>query len=105
MTDVTTEEMIGAMTDVETTGGVHIPATDETASLRLLPEIPPKRQSRPLQSKMKSSKQRGRSLKHGKKREKPRKLWMRPRSKLWHLLESLLVSMSFFSAEYCDFIT
>jgi len=104
MTDVTTEEMIGAMTDVETTGGVHIPATDETANLRL-PEIPPKRQSRPLQSKMKSSRQRGRNLKHGKKREKPRKLWMRPRPKLWHLLESPLVSMSFSAAEYCDFIT
>jgi len=84
MTDVTTEEMIGAMTDVETIGSVHTPATDETANLLRLPEILPKRQSRPLQSKMKSSRQRGRNSKHGKKREKPRKLWMRPRPKLWH---------------------
>jgi hypothetical protein len=58
MTDVMTEETIGAMIDVETIGGVHVRVTDETVNLRPL-KIPQKRQSRLLQSKMKSSRQRG----------------------------------------------
>lgn len=72
MTVVMTEEMIGAMIDVEMIGDVHVLVTDETANLRP-PEIPPKRHSQPPQSKMKSSRQRGQNWKHGKKRERLRK--------------------------------
>jgi hypothetical protein len=106
MTDAMTEEMIGAMIDVEMIGGVHVPATDETANPHP-PEIPPKRQSRLPLSKMKSSRQRGQNWKHGRKRGKPRKPWVKLRPKLWHSLESLpsQVSKSSSAAEYCDFIT
>jgi len=86
----TTEEMTEETIDVMTAGmigvtigaemivdvHVHVPATDEIANLRPLEiplEIPPKSQRRLLQSKMTSSRRRGQSWKHGRKREKPRK--------------------------------
>jgi hypothetical protein len=97
-----TEGTIGA----EMIADVHVPATDETANPRP-PEIPPTSLSQLPQSKMKSSRQRGQGWKHGKKREKRRKPWAKPRLKLWHLLESplLKVRRSLSTAEYCDFIT
>jgi hypothetical protein len=85
-TDVMTEETIG----VETTVDVHVPATDETANPRP-PEIPPTSRNPLPQSKMKSSRQRGQGWKHGKKREKRRRPWAKPRPKLWHLLERPLL--------------
>jgi hypothetical protein len=106
MIDVMTEGTIGAMIGVEMIVDVHVPATDETASLHP-PEIPPTNRSQPPQSKMKSSRQRGQGWKHGKRREKRRKPWAKPRLKLWHLLERPLLRVRRFhsTAKYCDFIT
>jgi hypothetical protein len=101
-----TEGTIGAMTGVEMIVDVRVPATDETVNPRR-PEIPPRSRSQPPQSKMKSSRQRGQGWKPGKKREKRRKPWAKPRLKLWHLLERPLLKVRRFlsTAEYCDFIT
>jgi len=102
MIDVMTGEMIG----VETIVGVHVPATDETANPRP-PEMPPRSPNQLPQSRMKSSRQRGQGWRHGKKRERLRKPWAKPRLRLWHLQESLLLKVSKFlsTVEYCDFIT
>jgi hypothetical protein len=97
---------IGAMIGVETIVDAHVPATDVTANPRP-PEIPPKSLSQPPQSKMKNSRQRGQGWRLGKRKEKRRKPWAKPRLKLWHLLESPLLKVSrvLSTAEYCDFIT
>jgi hypothetical protein len=101
-----TEGTIGGMIGVEMIVDVPVPVTDETANPRP-PEIPPTSQNPPPQSKMRSSRQRGQGWKHGKKRERRRKPWAKPRLKLWHLLESPLLKVSrlLSTAEYCDFIT
>jgi hypothetical protein len=101
-----TEGTIGAMIGAEMTVDVHVPVIDVTPNPRP-PEIPPKSRSQPPLSKMKSSRRREQGWKLGKRREKRRKPWAKPRLKLWHLLESPLLKVSRFlyTTEYCDFIT
>jgi hypothetical protein len=105
-TDATTEGMIGAMIGGEMTVDVPVPATGGTASPRH-PKIPPNSQSRPLRLRTRSSKQRGQNWKHGKKRERLKRPWGKPRLKLWHLQEGLLLKVGRIGpiAGYCDFIT